>query len=67
MEHIVEILHQLISHAHGQGMPAARVAELHDLADKADAAAKEAAGVIQDVETVAGDVAEVTGGTPPAV
>ena len=63
MENIVAILHSLISHAHGQGMPAARVAELHDLADKV-------APLAEDAEKVAADVAAVTevpaGGTPAA-
>lgn len=63
MNHLLEILHELISHAHGAGMPAARVAELHDLADKIG-------GVAGAAETVAEDIAAVTeapaGGTPGA-
>jgi len=60
MEHLIEILRALISHAHGQGMSADRATELHGLADKV-------AGVAKDTEEAAETVAEVTGdGTPAA-
>jgi hypothetical protein len=63
MEHLAEILHELID-AGKHALTPNRVGELHGLADKVDAAAREvaeAAGTVADTTAP-----EAEGGTPPA-
>ena len=70
MEHLLEVLHELIQAVHGTGaLKADKAARLHELADKVAAVAAGAGEVAEDVEAVTNpdaQAAEAPGGTAAA-